>query len=70
MTYDFSVTLDHKIRATKGATRNIFGSYFSRPPNPGVLPYIDYTGMRRWKGYGFQAIYSGIGSSNQKIGPE
>ena len=30
----------------------------------GVLPYIGYTGMCRWKGYGFQAIWSGIGSSN------
>ena len=30
----------------------------------GVLPYIDYTGMCPWEGYGFQAIYSGIGSSN------
>ena len=30
----------------------------------GVLPYICYTGMCRWKGYGFRAIYSGIESSN------
>ena len=29
----------------------------------GVLPYISYTGMCRWKEYGFQAICSGIGSS-------
>ena len=31
--------------------------------NPGGwgTPYIGYTGMCRWKGYGFQAIYSGIG---------
>ena len=28
----------------------------------GVLPYIGYTDMCRWKGYGFQAIWSGIGS--------
>ena len=29
-----------------------------------VLPYIGYTGtcMCHWKGYGFQAIYSGIRS--------
>ena len=33
---------------------------------PGVLQYIGYTGMCRWKGYGFQAIYSGIGSSNHR----
>ena len=24
----------------------------------GVLPYISYTGMCRWRGYGFQAIWS------------
>ena len=33
---------------------------------PGILPYIGYTGICRWKGYGFQAIWSGIGSSNHK----
>ena len=32
----------------------------------GVLPYIGYTGMRRWKSYGFQAIYSGIEASNHR----
>ena len=26
-----------------------------------MLQYIGYMGMYRWKGYGFQAIYSGIG---------
>ena len=31
-----------------------------------VLPYISYTGMCRWKGYGFQAIKSGIRSSNHR----
>ena len=25
-----------------------------------------YMGMCHWKGYGFQAIYSGIGSSNHR----
>ena len=31
----------------------------------GILPYIGYTGicMCYWKGYGFQAIWSGIGST-------
>ena len=33
---------------------------------PGILPYIGYTGICRWKGYGFKAIWSGIGSSNHK----
>ena len=28
---------------------------------------IGYTGMCHWKGYGFQAIWSGIGSSNRKL---
>ena len=31
-----------------------------------VLPHIGYTSMCRWKGYGFQAIWSGIGSSNHR----
>ena len=35
-------------------------------PGGGVVPYIGYTGMYRWKGYGFQAIWSGIGSSNHR----
>ena len=30
----------------------------------GLLPYIGYTGMCRWKEYDFQAILSGIGFSN------
>ena len=32
----------------------------------GVFPYIGYTGTCRWKGYGFQAIWSGIGPSNHR----
>ena len=32
----------------------------------GVLPYIGYAGMCRWKGHSFQAIYSGMGSSNHR----
>ena len=27
----------------------------------GILPYIGYTGMCHWRGYGFQAICSGKG---------
>ena len=27
----------------------------------GVLPYMGYIGTCRHKGYGFQAVYSGIG---------
>ena len=33
----------------------------------GVLPYICYTGMCRWRGYGFQAIWSGKGYGFQVI---
>ena len=32
-----------------------------------VLPYIDYTGMCRWRGYGFQAIWSDKGYGFQAI---
>ena len=32
----------------------------------GVLQSIGYTGICCWKGYGFQDIYSGIGSSNNR----
>ena len=36
---------------------------FSTTPGEGwVLPYIGYTGMCRWRRYGFQAIWSGRGS--------
>ena len=33
----------------------------------GVLPYIGYTGMCHWRGYGFQAIWSGKGYGFQAI---
>ena len=36
------------------------------PGGEGVLPYIGYMGMSGGKGYGFQAIYSGIGFSNYR----
>ena len=31
-----------------------------------LLLYIGYMGMCHWKGYGFQAFCSGIGSSNHR----
>ena len=37
------------------------------PGGGGVLPYIGYTGMCRWRGYGFQAIWSGNGYGFQAI---
>ena len=33
----------------------------------GVLPYITYIGMCRCEGYGFQAVWSGIGYRNQGV---
>ena len=33
----------------------------------GALPYIGYIGMCRCEGYGFQAVYSGIGYINQRV---
>ena len=35
--------------------------------NRGVLPYMGYIGMSRCEGYGFQAVYSGIGYINQRV---
>ena len=32
----------------------------------GLLPYIGYTDICGWKEYGFQAIWSGIGSSSHR----
>ena len=37
------------------------------PPLGGVLPFIGYIGMCRCEGYGFQAVYSGIGYINQRV---
>ena len=33
----------------------------------GVLPYIGYIGMYRCEGYGFKALYSGVGYINQRV---
>ena len=33
----------------------------------GVLPYTGYIGMCRYGGYGFQAVYCGIGYINQRV---
>ena len=32
-----------------------------------VLPYVGYIGLCRCEGYGFQAVYSGIGYTNQGV---
>ena len=36
-------------------------------PGGGVLPHMSYIGMCRCEGYGFQAVYSGIGYINQSV---
>jgi len=33
----------------------------------GVLPYVSYISMCRCEGYGFQAVWSGIGYRNQVV---
>ena len=33
----------------------------------GVLPHMGYVGMCHCEGYGFQAVYSGIGYLNQSV---
>ena len=33
----------------------------------GVLPYMGYICICRYEGYGFQAVYSGIGYINQRV---
>ena len=33
----------------------------------GVLPYMGFIDMCRCEGYGFQAVYSGIGFINQRV---
>ena len=32
-----------------------------------ILPYMGYIGMCRCEGYGFQAVYFGIGYINQRV---
>ena len=41
----------------ESALSNLIGCFQPR----GVLPYIGYTGICHWRGYGFQAIWSGKG---------
>jgi len=36
-------------------------------PGGGAQPYMGYIGMCRFEGYGFQAVYFGIGYINQSI---
>ena len=35
--------------------------------SPGGLPYMGYIGMCHCEGYGFEAVYSGIGYINQRV---
>ena len=50
----------------------LFRANLSKPkcggsPGGGVLPYMGYIGMCRCAGYGFKAVYSGIGYINQRV---
>ena len=45
----------------------IFPPFTQKPRGGGVLPYMGYIGMCRCEGYGFQAVYSGIGYINQSV---
>ena len=36
-------------------------------PGRGDLPYMGHIGMCRCEGYGFEAVYSGIGYINQSV---
>ena len=60
-------------RAFGGPAALCFVNQFVRPnaialnPGGGVLPYITYIGMCRCEGYGFQAVWSGIGYRNQGV---
>ena len=38
-----------------------------KKPGGRELPYMDYIGMCRCEGYGFQAVYSSIGYINQSF---
>ena len=38
-----------------------------KAPGGGVLPYMGYIGLCCCEGYGFQAVYSGIGYINQRV---
>ena len=39
----------------------------SAPGVGGVLAYMGYVGMCRCEGYGFEAVYSGVGYINQRV---
>ena len=58
---DFKSQSVHEIHGYKyDSCEDVLGQVGARsfvfPPGGGVLPYIGYTGMCRWKGYDFQVI--------------
>ena len=58
----------HGCRYINSKTVNILGPVVQSPPRGGgVLPYIGYMGVCRWRGYGFQTIWSGNGYGFQAI---
>ena len=54
-----------EIDASEGKKKIIIGCIYKHPRR--VLPYMGYIGMCRCEGYGFQAVYSGIGYINQRV---
>ena len=73
--HDLTARAAREIRYLRCGYTNVFNPWL-RPGGGGVLPYIGYTGMCRWRGYsfiwsgkgfGFQAIWSGKGYGFQAI---
>ena len=46
---------------------SISGVRMTKSRGEGILPYMDYIGMCRCEGHGFQAVYSRIGYINQSV---
>ena len=56
-----------EIDASEAKKKIIIGCIYKHPGGRGVLPYMGCIGMCRCEGYGFQAVYSGIGYINQRV---
>ena len=64
MNWKTKCSQENSVGKKRQQSLSTFKSPQSSSGGRGVLPYIGYTGI--WKGYGFQAIYSGIRSSNHR----
>ena len=63
----YVVTEYPRIQLSLGVALKLQGILLGGAGGIGVLPYMGYIGMCRCEGYGFQAVYSGIGSINQRV---